>query len=200
MTAVLFVVLAAMAVDGCGDGRPAPEAGSHLAPDLLPLRVGRSTAYRLPATGAAAKRRLPISGLHCRRASARVRGVHLELYAQRLVLPVPAGIGIAPPLRRNGAYVRGGACSYPLRTYEPTGLIVVDQGSGLSLAELFAVWGQPLSAQRLAGFHAHVRAYVAGRRWTLAPGRIPLHAHAEIVLEVGAFVPPHPRYAFPAGL
>jgi hypothetical protein len=185
---------------GCGGSQSGSPGGGRLAPDLLPLRAGRTPAFRLPAAGSAVKRRLPVDGLPCRRASARARGVHLELYARRLVVPVPAGIGLAPPLRRSGAYVRGGACSYPVRTYEPTGVIVVDQPRGLSLANLFAVWGQPLSANRLAGFHGRVRAYVGGRRWTRAPGRIPLAPHTEIVLEIGAFVPPHPRYLFPPGL
>jgi hypothetical protein len=126
--------------------------------------------------------------------------VHVELYARRRVIPVPAGIGIAPPVRRSGAYVRGGRCSYPIRSYEPTGLIVIDPASGLRLADLFAVWGQPLSAHSLARFRGAVRAYLDGRRWAPDPGSIPLRPHAEIVLEVGAFVPPHPRYLFPPGL
>jgi hypothetical protein len=28
----------------------------------------------------------------------------------------------------------------------------------------------------------------------------PLSEHAEIVIEVGPYVPPHPSYSFPAGL
>jgi len=122
---VVVVALVALAFGGCGGDRSAPVGSGRLAPDLLPLRSGRTAAYRLPAAGAAVRRRLPVRGLRCRRASARGRSVHLELYARRLVVPVPAGIGLAPPLRRSGAYVRGGACSYPLRTYEPTGVIVL---------------------------------------------------------------------------
>ncbi len=146
------------------------------------------------------KRRQPIAGLSCGRAVTAVRGVHLELYARRLVVPVPAGIGIAPPLRRSGAYVRGGACVYPIRTYEPTGLLVIDQAREMRLADLFEVWGQTLSTRAIGHFHGAVRAYVGGRPWTGAPGRIPLRPHAEIVLELGAFVPPHRRYLFPPGL
>ena len=48
--------------------------------------------------------------------------VHLELFARGLVLLVPAGIGVAPPVERDGAYVLGGRCLYPLRTREPTGV------------------------------------------------------------------------------
>lgn len=200
LAAAALAVLVAMAVSGCGGARPAGGGGARLAPDLLPLRSGRTAAYRLPATGAAVKRRRPVRGLSCRRVSAQVRGVHLELYARRLVVPVPAGIGLAPPLRRSGAYVRGGACAYPIRSYEPTGVIVINPRPGLTLADLFAVWGQPLSAHDLAGFHGRVRAFVGGQPWSREAGRIPLTPHAEIVLELGAFVPPHRRYVFPPGL
>jgi hypothetical protein len=154
----------------------------------------------LPAVPSAVARRAPIAGLRCTRAHARSYGVHLELYARRLVVPVPAGIGIAPPQRRRGAYVLGGACSYPLRTFEPTGVLVVDAGRAVSVGALFAVWGQPLSRHSLAGFRGAVAAFVGGRRWPGPPEAIPLRRHAEIVLEIDGSVPPHPRYRFPPGL
>ena len=88
---------------------------------------------------------------------------------------VPSGIGIAPPQRRRGAYVLGGACSYPIRTFEPTGVVVVDaRPAGRSAYALFAVWGQPLSRRALGSFRGPVRAFVGGRRWPGAPGSIPL--------------------------
>ena len=117
-------------------------------------------------------------------------------------MPVPAGIGIAPPQRRRGAYVLGGACVYPVRTYEPTGVVVVDHGGSPppTLGALFAIWGQPLSRGRLAGFHGPVTAYLGGVRWSGPPGAIPLTRHAEIVLEVGGAILPHRTYLFPPGL
>jgi hypothetical protein len=120
--------------------------------------------------------------------------VHLELYAHRLVLPVPSGIGIAPPQRRNGVYVLGGTCSYPIRTFEPTGVVVVDERPAV------AVWGKPLSRHALAAFRGPVSAFVGGRRWGGPPDSIPLARHAEIVLEIDGAVPPHPRYRFPPEL
>jgi hypothetical protein len=44
-----------------------------------------------------------------------------------------------------------------------------------------------------------VRVFVDGRAWHGPPGRVPLVAHSEIVLEVGPYVPPHSRYTFPPG-
>lgn len=129
-------------------------------------------------------------------------GVHLELFARRRVVIVAPGIGIAPPRVRDGAYVRAGRCSYPVRTREPTGVIEVAAQAGrtLRLGDLFALWDQPLGPRRLASFHGRVEAYVAGRPWTGDPRAIPLARHAQIVLEVGGHVPPHTSYRFPPGL
>jgi hypothetical protein len=113
---------------------------------------------------------------------------------------VPAGIGIAPPQRRQGAYVRAGACVYEIRTYEPTGVVVVTTGPAPTLGTLFAVWGQPLTGRELAGFGGPVRAFLGGRPWRGSPAGIRLTRHAEIVLEVGRPVPPHRSYLFPPGL
>ena len=95
-------------------------------------------------------------------------------------------------------------CSYAVQTTGPTGVLEVRRGARLTLGRLFTVWGQPLSATRLAGFStrrsAPVRAYVAGRRWRGRLGAIPLRRHAQIVLEGGGYVPPHATYRFPRGL
>jgi hypothetical protein len=42
--------------------------------------------------------------------------------------------------------------------------------------------------------------FVDGRRCPGAPQAVPLTRHAEIVLEVGPHVPPHPAYHFPPGV
>ncbi len=210
------VATVALALSACG-GQSHPQASSgsagglagterganprtaRLPADYQPLPIGRGPAFAIPPTGRAVQARVPVAGLRCRSRPRPGFGVHLELYARRLVIPVAAGIGIAPPLRRSGAYVLGGACTYAIRTYEPTGVAVVDTGSRLTLGDLFAVWGQPLSVSRLASFSGPVTAFVGGRRWRGAAASIPLSRHAEIVLELGGFVPPHPAYLFPPG-
>jgi len=130
--------------------------------------------------------------------------VHLELFARGHVVAIPAGVGVAPPERRRGAYVVAGHCSYPLRTLEPTGVIEVRARALFKLGDFFAIWRQPLSRHQLAGFRVSprtpVRAYVGGRRWRRDIRLIPLARHAQIVLEAGPYVPPHPSYGFPPGL
>ena len=97
--------------------------------------------------------------------------------------------------------VRAGRCSYPVRTTDPTGVVRYRPGRGLDLADVFAVWGQPLSEHRLAGFRSRggVRVYVNGRRLRGRPGAVPLRRHEEVVVEIGRFVPPHRSYLFVDG-
>ena len=160
----------------------------------IPVPIGTGPRYH-PAPAAQ-----PVAGLTCSRAERPRFGAHVELFANRRVVIVPAGIGIEPPLRRDGAYILGGRCSYPLRTREPTGVVEVARGARFSLRDLFAVWNQPLSGTRLAGFTGSVRAYVGGRAWRGDVRAIPLTRHAEIVLEVGGYLPPHASFTFRKGL
>jgi hypothetical protein len=211
-TAVLAVTLA---LAGCGGGgaggraerderrspaAPRVGAGARSEPPQAP-GVGAGPRFRPPSLGARAARAEPVSGLRCARADRRRRfGAHLELFAAGKVVLVAPGIGIAPPRERRGAYVGDGRCEYPLRTREPTGVIEVEHGTHPTLGDLFAVWGQPLSERRMAGFRGTVRAYVGGRRRPGNPRSIRLARHSQIVLEVGEHVPPHSRYLFPPGL
>lgn len=200
------LALAAVAVSlaGCGEARRqhAAEPGMSRVSWLVPLPTGHGARYRPSEHGIAVAHARAVGRLRCTaRPGARVLA-HVELFADRLVVPVPPGIGIAPPLARRGAYVRGGRCSYPVRTTEPTGLLELSRGARLSLGDLFAVWGQPLSRTRLAAFSATarspVRAYLGGRLWRGDPRTLPLAAGAVVVLEVGRYVPPHASYRFPS--
>jgi hypothetical protein len=101
----------------------------------------------------------------------------------------------------DGAYVRGGHCFYPVRTTDPTGIIHFSPHKELRLHDFFTVWGQPLGSTRLATFRARkgdrVRAYLAGRRWRGDLASIPLRRHAQIVVEIGGYLPPHRSFLFP---
>jgi hypothetical protein len=156
--------------------------------------IGRGPEYH-PPPGANA-----VDGLRCRRGPRPRYGVHLELFANRFVVIVPPGIGVAPPRVRRGAYVVAGRCSYPARTIEPTGVIQVDRGSTVTLGQFFAMWGQPLGRNRLLSFRGPVRVFVAGKPWRRAPGDVPLTRHAEITLEIRGYVPPKTGFRFRPGL
>jgi len=166
----------------------------------VPTPIGVGPRFHPAPTNHLVDHGLPVGRLNCTATGRERVGVHLELFARGRVVMVPAGIGIAPPLHRNGVYVVAGRCSYAARTREPTGVIEVDQTKATTLGDLFTIWGRPLTARRLLAFTAHVRAYVNGRRRYGDPRSIPLRRHAEIVLEVGPVIPPHAAYRFPKGL
>src|SRR4051794_23313187 len=124
---VVACALAVAAASGCGgDGGPStpppptPPSGRPGPPPPPPPPAARGAGpgprHRPPSRSARAARGKPIAGLRCRRDDAVRFPVHLELFAERRVVLIPPGVGIAPPRRRTGAYVSGGRCWYPLRT------------------------------------------------------------------------------------
>jgi hypothetical protein len=186
---------------GCGgSAQTTPARPAALDHSYIPVPFGRGPRYRPPALNVGVALASSVGGMPCGSVGGQRYGAHLELFAHRRVIAIPAGIGVAPPQRRDGAYVRGGRCSYPLRTFEPTGVIELGRGPTRTLGDFFAVWGQPLSLRRLLSFRAPVLAFVDGRAWRGDPRAIPLARHAQIVLEVGGALPPHRVYRFANGL
>src|SRR5829696_2554125 len=175
---LLRVMLAALAVAGCGSDPPAVDV-----PPSTP--IGRGPRHRPPAAVH------PVTSLRCDRAERPRVGVHVEVFRDRLTVIVPAGIGIAPPRRGRAPYVRSGRCSYPLRTREPTGVLEIERGTRLTVGDLFDLWGQPLDGLRFV--------WVDGRRWRGDAAAVPLRPHAQIVLSDDPRVPVHVRYLFPRG-
>jgi hypothetical protein len=129
--------------------------------------------------------------------------VHLEVFAANRVVLIPAGIGTLPPRTVFAGRITAARCYGDVVTVDPTGLLLARPGERLTVATVFRAWGQPLSSRRIASFRAgpghSVSAFVGGRRRPGPPGSIPLTRHAEIVLEVGPYVPPHASYTFPPG-
>jgi hypothetical protein len=132
----------------------------------------------------------------CDLARARIGRAHVELFAFGRIVVVPAGIGIAGG-RRQGAYVLGGHCRARLWTHEPTGLVELSR-SDMHIADLFAVWGQPLGEHRMLGFRGEVRVWLDGTAWHASPGLAPLKPGAQVVIQAGLpLAPVHGAYAFP---
>ena len=170
-----------------------------LPPNVHPWPIGTGPGFRLPAAPAAVVAGEPVGRLRCARGGGRF-GVHLELFVHRKVLIVPAGIGVARPWREHLARLKPAGCTYPARTLEPTGVVEVRTGARLTLGDLFRLWGQRLGQDRIAGFRGPVLAFVGGRRRRGDPASIRLTRHAQIVLELGGYVAPHPAYRFAGGL
>ena len=155
-------------------------------PPVYPWPIGVGPRYHPTAYSAAVSSGHPVGVLRCSSGGATF-AVHIELFAHRRVVIVPPGIGVGP---------RG--CTYPLHTTAPTGVVHVAR-RGLTLGDLFRVWGRRLSPSALLSFRERVSVFVGGRRRLGDPRSVPLTRHAEIVLEVGGYVAPHPSYLFPKG-
>jgi hypothetical protein len=170
-----------------------------LPPSVHPWPIGTGPGFRLPAAPADVLAGARVGRFRCTRGGTRF-GAHLELFVHRRVLIVPAGIGVARPWREHLARLTPLGCTYTARTLEPTGVVEVTGGAHLTLGDLFRLWGQRLGPRRIAGFHGTVLAFVDGRRRRGDPASIRLARHAQIVLELGGYVAPHPSYLFTGGL
>ena len=189
-------LVALLGVCGCGSTEHAAAPTAPPAKLLAEARpIGRGPAFQPPATG-------PVLGRCATRPGRRV-GIHVEVFGANRVVLIPAGIGTEPPRGLLSGRIASAGCYGALVTLDPTGLVLVRPGARLTLGDLFRSWGQTLSSRGVASFSASardpVRVFVDGRRWSGSPDRVPLRAHAEIVVEVGPYVPPHSSYAFPPG-
>jgi hypothetical protein len=119
---------------------------------------------------------------------------HLELFANGRVVIVPAAIGLRGA-RQSLGRVDTARCRARVWTLDPTG--VVRFVGPTTLGDVFGVWGRRLTRARLLTFSGALRVYVNGVRRREAPGTLVLHDRDEIVLEVGAYIPPHRSYRFP---
>jgi hypothetical protein len=187
-------VLAVMGLAGCGSSGEQTTASEAIPAALVRQArpIGRGAAFHPPARGS-----VPVA---CRARLGPREGVHVELFAANRVVLVAAGIGVRKPVTRSGGRISAARCYGELVTLEPTGVVLVRPGSRLTVADLFRAWGEPLSAHRLLSFPGPVTVFVGGREHPGPPGEVPLTRHAEIVLEVGPHVPPHPAYHFPPGV
>ena len=141
---------------------------------LVPTPIGVGPRYQPPAA------------IHAPCANAPLRSgtrMHLELFANRFAVVIPARIGVR------------GRCRARIWTTEPTG--VVRFTCRATLGDLFAVWGMPLSGGRLLSFRGSVSVYRNGHRLRGDPRRVALVSHDEVVLEIGGYIPPHRTYRFP---
>ena len=143
----------------------------------------------------------PVDGIQCGAMEYSTLHVHshLAIFDNGKQMQVPQFVGFAPSL--------AGGCLYWIHTHDPSGIIHIEapdinppQGGPYTLGMFFDIWGQPLSADDVAGLTGPVTAFVNGMKYDGDPKTIPLAAHQQIVLEVGTPVVPPPNYALPEGL
>jgi hypothetical protein len=130
---------------------------------------------------------LPVAGISCDA----MEGQRIHIHQHLLILdhgtsvPVPSDVG--RPASNQ--------CLYWLHTHTPDGVIHIESPANrtFTLGDFFAIWGQPLSETRAASAAAKpgakLKVWVDGKPYAGDPAKIPLVAHADIVIEAG---PPYP--------
>ncbi|WP_028059171.1 hypothetical protein [Candidatus Solirubrobacter pratensis] len=157
-----------------------------------PVPIGPGAQYQPPArwplAGAAAFR-----GIHGDVRSG-IR-VHLELFADRLVVVVPGGIGVSGGRTTRYGFVTAALWHAPAWTTEAGGVIHLAR-PGMRLGDVFSVWGEALGRDRLLTFTGRVRTFVNGTEVAGDPAAVELRDRDQVVVEVGGYVPPHPSFTF----
>ena len=131
---------------------------------------------------------------------------HLTIFVRGAVRVVPLGIGIAPPIEvaqtQAGLYAGRGQCFSYLHTHAADGIIHIESPVQriYTLGAFFDVWHQPLGRTRVGSAVGPVAAFLDGRPWPGDPRAIPLHAHAQIQLDVGRPVAAPQSIVFPGPL
>ncbi len=133
---------------------------------------------------------------------------HVGITADGTSRTIPAGIGFVKPWSTNqgsegtysGTIVIGGTCVYPLTTQAPTGLVHIlgKPNAHMTLAAFFAIWHQPLTADRAATWHGPVTIYVNGKRTSALPSAIRLTNHTAVDIVVGSPSAAPKPYTFPS--
>jgi hypothetical protein len=132
--------------------------------------------------------------------------VHLTIFVDGKAEAVPYGIGIGQPLQGvntpDGPFVEVGSCFMWLHTHAYDGIIHVESPTKrtYTLAQFFAVWGQPLSKTQVGPAKGKVTTFYDGKVWTGNPGAIPLTSATQIQLDVGRPLVAPEHIVFPAGL
>jgi len=131
---------------------------------------------------------------------------HLTIFIAGTARPIPAGVGIGPPLTEQmtpvGAFVTGGSCISWLHTHAADGIIHIESPDERTyrLGQFFDLWRLPLGPTRIGTARGRVTAFLNGRRYGGNPRSLPLGAHAQIQLEIGQPLIAPQLIRFPQGL
>ncbi len=166
-------------------------SGATPGPEGVPVQPVADLAPAGAATGA------PVEGITCRPIGREQVGYHVHtmvtVYVQGRQERLPAGVGITTPAVTTGhgatTFVDVGLhdCLYWLHTHANDGIVHVEapHRGTFTLGELFAVWGQPLTATRVGPARGPVTVFANGHRHVGAPGSTVLPPGGVVQIDVG---------------
>lgn len=215
---LLIVTIIAFCAASCGGGggaapiptgTPATPAGKQPVPASSQPGSGalQTAAVTLPPLTDQGGAGQVIDGIACQTSEQLAYHIHahLALIVDGTLVPIPAGIGIAPPRTLQGNFVAGGRCIYWLHTHDTSGVLHIESPTTTTytLGQFFAVWGEPITASQIATFSVTdqepLHIFVDRNPYSGPPDQVPLTPHALITLEIGREAPP-PDFQFPPGL
>lgn len=197
----LSAILAAAACSSDHAGPVEPAGPTFSAP--MSISLGHTIGTPAYAQGDSSVGGLgqAVQGVECDTTTAVVHvHAHLTLIADGTQRAIPLAVGTPDPFILD-SLVLAAACFYWLHTHDATGIIHLEapNSSTLTLGNFFAIWGQPLSRSNVGGFTGDVTAWVDSTRYDGDLTAIPITAHENITLVVGAVPAELPLYSFPAG-
>ena len=99
-----------------------------------------------------------------------------------------------PTATRTGPLLEHPRCYYPLHVHAQDGVVHVEAPAArtFTLGQFFALWGVPLSADRVGDHRGRVTVFVDGRASLQDPREIVLTQRKVIQIDIGEEVPPKP--------
>lgn len=138
-----------------------------------------------------------VDGITCRTEAKEVVKYHVHthvaIYVNGRQERLPAGIGITEPRlvehTTAGTFLDVGIydCLYWLHTHSYDGIVHIESPKKqlFTLGQLFAIWNQKLSLQRVGPAIGQVVIFENGKRRSGDPTAVPLLAHGDIQIDVG---------------
>ena len=126
--------------------------------------------------------------------------VHLTLIADGVQRAIPLAVGTKGAEVINGGFVVDAQCFYWLHTHDASGIVHIESPSTtvLTLGQLFAIWGEPLTRSNIGGFQGAVTTYVDSTKYDGDLGSLAFAERQQITLIVGTVPSEIPVYAFPS--
>ncbi len=159
-------------------------------PEGIPLEVGAALgSANAGLTGAT------IDGVQCNSTEQLVyhHHAHLAVFVDGHPRSLPLGVGMVPPAivtkTGDGPFATGSrTCLYWLHVHAQDGVIHIEspRAGNFVLGQVFGIWHEALSADRLGRYTGKVTATVNGKAYTGDVTQIALTEHAQIVLNVGS--------------
>ncbi len=189
MAAATALVLAGTVLGLSLPGSATELVSGPMGPEGVPLETG-SPPLAPVSTSAQGQ---PVDGIACD-SSEQVAyhiHVHLSVYVDGVLRPLPAGVGIVTPLAEptpQGPFDAASSCYYWLHVHAQDGVIHVESPTTrtYTLGQFFDLWGQPLGAGRVGTASGRLTVFVDGRRDRGDPRSIALRPHEDIQIDVGS--------------